>query len=519
MSIVDINKASKSDLLILNGIGNVLAKSIIKGRPFLCRNQLLEVPGISERLLLSLERQGLKIGEIPSDKTQVKSRLYKYSAWAPRPVKRLIKGERPVLIVYEPNSGIYAGFDVKDKRMPLNSLYTTDKSAVLNIEFNEPRFKMKTGGGSLEMDSTGLLIHKKSRKKKIKWDEESKIVNELTQLAFKDEIFRTIGVNLGRGLRKAASSTRELYSVNPDPSTGEIPGTIPIDTPTGDTQSDLIAQKKVPYCSGKNSGFQFGGSIIANQLSLGVPIIECTEEVIKRNVRVRLKPTRGCFSRAREKYENCIDECNKGPHYPGHCPACRARCEGYFLADKSFCLGERIVWGITEISETVEHCVTKSGYVATEEGAQEGDIIIFESEGGTGDLIDSTTCGYGYSQAALLCGDQMVHMVGDGMVTSSIDHYGDRKSAAVRLGLSDEQIKALCSCMQNVRATQPELNYDAIETVTFLTVDDPGRDILTMFIMSCLDSIGFDRKALGLGGFVSPNDLARQLGAPSASNL
>ncbi|GAG23670.1 unnamed protein product [marine sediment metagenome] len=108
-----------------------------------------------------------------------------------------------------------------------------------------------------------------------------------------------------------------------------------------------------------------------------------------------------------------------------------------------------------------------------------------------------------------------MHATGDGVITSSLDYYGDRKYATVRLGLSDAQCKALCSCVQSKIGS----DYDALEAITFGTVDDPGKEMCTMLIMNCLDEIGFDRGALGLGGFVTPNDLARQLGAPRASNL
>lgn len=100
------------------------------------------------------------------------------------------------------------------------------------------------------------------------------------------------------------------------------------------------------------------------------------------------------------------------------------------------------------------------------------------------------------------------------------DHYdtplGPRKFAIVRLGLTDAKVETLCRCVHE----KNDADYDLLETITFGTVDDPGRELCTMLIMNCLDTVkpGY-RESLGLGGFVSPNDIARQLGAPSAQNL
>ncbi|GAG09956.1 unnamed protein product, partial [marine sediment metagenome] len=201
MPIVDINKASKADLLKLRGIGNSLADAIIRARPYTCRNDVLKIPGITERLLKEFEIQGLKIIEVPRKESKCKPKLYKYPAWSPRPVTRLIKGKRPRLMVYEPNSGVLAGFDLKDERIPLIHLSTDDDSAVFEIENNEPRFEIKTKSGKLHMDATGILVEDGRSKEKYSWKEKTKISKIIAQLALKDEVFRSIGVKLGKGLR------------------------------------------------------------------------------------------------------------------------------------------------------------------------------------------------------------------------------------------------------------------------------------------------------------------------------
>ena len=109
----------------------------------------------------------------------------------------------------------------------------------------------------------------------------------------------------------------------------------------------------------------------------------------------------------------------------------------------------------------------------------------------------------------------MIHATSAGVENTSLDYYGDRKFATFRLGLTDSQCTQLCACVEEKIGS----DFDYLEAITFGTVNDPGREICTMLIMHCLDEVGFDREAINLGGFVSPNDLARKLGAPRASNL
>ncbi|MBA7556301.1 hypothetical protein ES705_49003 [subsurface metagenome] len=122
------------------------------------------------------------------------------------------------------------------------------------------------------------------------------------------------------------------------------------------------------------------------------------------------------------------------------------------------------------------------------------------------------TCGYGYSHAGLVCGENVIHATSEGVVPQPLSHpdIEGRDRAIVRLGLTRQQIEELCKCV----SAQIGGDYDYIEAVTFGTVDAPGREMCTMLIMHCLDQIGVDRSALGLGGFVSPNDIARTYDTP-----
>lgn len=123
----------------------------------------------------------------------------------------------------------------------------------------------------------------------------------------------------------------------------------------------------------------------------------------------------------------------------------------------------------------------------------------------------------------------MIHATVDGFVSSPQDYYGERKFATVRLGLTDDQCEALCECMAKelllwhppvvggVKRSGPagesngnqpsDILYTKVST--FGTHEDPGMEVGTLLIMECLDSIGVDREALGLGGFVSSDDIAQ----------
>jgi len=55
MSLAKINKASKSDLMAINGIGEVKAKAIMKARPFKSLKDVESVKGVGPQLLSNLK--------------------------------------------------------------------------------------------------------------------------------------------------------------------------------------------------------------------------------------------------------------------------------------------------------------------------------------------------------------------------------------------------------------------------------------------------------------------------------
>jgi len=432
--------------------------------------------------------------------------LPKYPAWAPRPVTKVIQGKYPRLMVFEPRTRILAEFDLTDSRIPLIHLSTENDTVVFEIDNNEPRFEIKTKTGKLFMNIDGLQIKDNGKTEKYTWKEKKEIVKILANLALKDETYRTLGVNLGRGLKIAVSATRGA-----EHSIGGIESPLEGDytAPGGFIPPQLT--ETIPACTVLNAG----ESIIEEAVSVGVKVLECTQEVIESIVEECIDPIPECINQAAQRRDACKRRCNRRYrkwYNKWMRPFCKAACWVVFGLEAAVCLAKALICTIVVSTETVWHCVTKTGSASSEEPAQTGDIRLYKADDALGSVINFATCGYGYSHAALVCGDKMIHARAEGVNRDSLDYYGDRKFATVRLGLTDSQYEQLCACVQEKIGS----DYDYLEAVTFGTKDDPGREICTMLIMHCLDSIGVDREALGLGNFVSPNDLARVLGAPRA---
>ena len=432
--------------------------------------------------------------------------LPKYPAWAPRPITKVIQGKYPRLMVFEPRTRILAGFDLTDSRIPLIHLSNEDDTVLFEIDNNEPRFEIKTKTGKLFMNIDGLQIKENGKTEKYTWKDKKEIVKILANLALKDEVYRSLGVDLGRGLKIAVSATRGAgHSIGGIGSSLEGGYTVP---------GGFIPQQlteTIPICTVLN----VGESIIEEAVSAGVKTVECTQEVIENIIEECINPIPDCLNRASQRRDECRRRCNR--RYRRYYnkwmrPICKAACWVVYGVDAAICLAKALICTLIVTVETVWHCVTKTGLASPEEPPQTGDIRLYKAEGAIGSVIDFATCGYGYSHATLVCGDKMINARAEGVKRDSLDHYGDRKFAVVRLGLTNTQYEQLCACVQEKIGS----DYDHLEAVTFGTIDDPGREMCTMLIMHCLDLIGVDREALGLGGFVSPNDLARVLGAPRA---
>lgn len=528
---LDINKATKRELLRLRGIGKVTADAIIRARPFKSLRDLLRVPGIGGTLLRGLLDQGVVVGKIPTARVPT---VPKHPVWSPRLIARIIPGDRPQLMVFEPRTRVVAGFDISDPRIPLVYLSTEDESATFEIENNLPRFEIRTQTGRMEMDIDGVRIESRGRTQTYPWKQKKKIARTLAKLAMKDPVYRSIGVTLGAGLRVAVSATRGVdlsiggavirgqtprAVVTPQGGISPVSGTVAAGTVVSGTEVSgalvpgALVGEVLPGCTVG----ELGESVVEGILSVGRRIVECTEETIINIIEDCIDPIPDCLAEAARDKGACSRRCNRRYrkwHNKWRRGPCKAACWVVYGVDAAICLGKALICTVIEIPETVVNCITESGW-APDEPPRDCDIRLYEADDAIGTAIDWATCGYGYSHAALVCGGKIVHARAEGVVSNSLDYYGSRKFAVVRLGLTDDQCKQLCDCVEEKK----DADYDYLEAITFGTVDDPGREICTMLIMNCLDEIGFDRESLGLGGFVSPNEIARRLGAPNARNL
>ena len=55
---MDLNSASREQLITIPGVGDVMAKRIIDGRPYTTMNDLLKVPGIGPKILEKIRAHG-----------------------------------------------------------------------------------------------------------------------------------------------------------------------------------------------------------------------------------------------------------------------------------------------------------------------------------------------------------------------------------------------------------------------------------------------------------------------------
>jgi hypothetical protein len=141
---------------------------------------------------------------------------------------------------------------------------------------------------------------------------------------------------------------------------------------------------------------------------------------------------------------------------------------------------------------------------------QDGDILDFVPADATGDVINFATGNYGYSHVGLVCGSQMVDVdnVADPVVpqveVTPLATALQRGHVGIHLGLTNAQAQQLCSCV-HAQVGQPMFKF----MNGTLSVE-----LCTSLIMDCLDEIGFNRAAIGIGGFVTPNSIAQVFAAP-----
>jgi hypothetical protein len=140
-----------------------------------------------------------------------------------------------------------------------------------------------------------------------------------------------------------------------------------------------------------------------------------------------------------------------------------------------------------------------------------GDLLIFVPDSIIGGIIDLVTGSYGYSHVAVDIGNrEMIEAtVEEGVVRSSIDKYGDR--AFVRINMSD---KIDVDAFTNYLEGKVDRGYDILEALTFGLINDPDK-----YTCSGLVAAYSEMEKLGLKGFVTPNELAKALGAPPGKTI
>ena len=399
-------------------------------------------------------------------------------------------------------------------------LHNEDGSATFEIENNLPTFEIRTKTGKVRLDVEGLRTQTGKKIETYPWKEKKKIARILATLAWNDSVYRKTAVDLCAGLKTAVSSTRGVEaSLAPvSAGLGTLAQPINVAGPVEAAPGPLITGAlEFGYCTSVGLGV----SVTEDLISGGVKLAECTAEALVQTVEQCIDPIPDCLSQASQQRDSCFDDCNRmfRRWYNKWMRApCKAGCWALFGIRAAGCLALALVCTVFEPAYAALQCLTGSSWVS-DKSAQDCDIRLYEApaDAWKSKALDYATCGYGYSHAALVCGGEMVEAPQEGVTVSPLDKYGDRKFATVRLGLTDDQCMQLCKCARDI--ARRGADWDYMEAITFGTVDDPGREICSMLIMHCLDTIGFDRAAIGLGGFVSPNDIARRLGAPNGRLL
>lgn len=142
-----------------------------------------------------------------------------------------------------------------------------------------------------------------------------------------------------------------------------------------------------------------------------------------------------------------------------------------------------------------------------------GDLLIFVPDSFVGTIIDLATDRYGYSHVAVDIGNgQMIEAVKEGVVRSPIGKYGDR--AFTRINISDKiNVDAFIEYLQG--KVDSKCGYDILEALTFGLLDDPDKYTCSGLVAGFEEII----KEFDLEGFITPNDIAKNTGAPLGKDV
>jgi len=365
---------------------------------------------------------------------------------------------RSVELYFIPQLGYTIGICPQYEKSPIALIVKDDNSLMYYMTTNGPVAKIATKNGSLVISTTGMRFKNEEKVTVIPLTDSKQIVNTLAKSIVNDSITQSALALLPGAIITATSLAC-------------LKGTIP--------------------------------SINIDFMDIPNRILDCTEEWVEA-IYETVNKTVECMEDAYDDYDDCWDDCSGWRKWP-----CRADCTVRWLAREVYCLGLGIVRILVQAGYYVTNCIITQGLV-TDGTIKTGDIILFDADSIPGYAIDAATCGYGYSHVGLVCGKSIIEARSEGVVENPSREVLSRSHEVIRLGLSDQQIEDLCQCVRS----KDKNDFDYIEAITFGTYDDPGREMCTMLIMHCLDEIGFNRAELGLGGFVSPNQIARNFGAP-----
>lgn len=370
-------------------------------------------------------------------------------------------------IHYIPKLKMSINLQPLNENTPIRIIAKDDGSFDFFVTPNSVTASIKTENGFIILSERGLETFEEANGKLnllnfISWRNSKPFVGEIQRLVLKDMVFQASIVGIPSGLRIALNTCGVLREA--------------ID--------------------------------IVNDLP---QILNCTTEFIPEVTRI-VDKTAECMSRKADILRNCKRRCNNKPSYKR--PFCKAGCYAEYGIGIIECAALGIVEVVVQAARTIEHCVLKRGIVTGP--PQAGDIIVFEVDSAIGEAINLATCGYGYSHIGFVCNSTNNKLkVWEAIENGIVDNFTDptnivRGHKIVRLGLSNDEIKAMCKCL----ASKKGQNYDLLEAITFGTINQPGKETCTMLVMNCLDNIGFNRDSIGLDGFVSPNDIARIFDLP-----
>ncbi len=242
----------------------------------------------------------------------------------------------------------------------------------------------------------------------------------------------------------------------------------------------------------------------------------CSMPCRESNCEVADEPCRPCpggCSNCTPEQGCCSGQCTNLKSDSQNCGDCGQKCPSGQTCCNGICVDIGSVLG-----QVCTGCIGDQCMSALEADSQleSGDVLIFVPTDTTGSVIDFVTGQYGYSHVGVVCGKQMFDLDNTNDPTvpqvEAVDLQAalQRGHVACRFGLDQNQAQRLCACVM----AQVGERMDWLELVTFGAASIPGTEICTMLVMHCLDEIGFDRTQIGLGGFVSPNHIARVCHAP-----